>query len=241
MSDTIDITQYASKLEELAVLLKSRHALVLSVEELCSAGYEELQRLAVSGQYNPELGEFWPYAYKHVVHRIIREVGLHHGLTRRQRAAESANRFARVTAQPVLEQSQRERHLQSRDSQNSQQTKRERFVQRWAAVHGTAVGYGPELENERRAHESMTPEEALLDAERKQLHDAALKRALAHLQHLPERQRDMFVQRYIEGTAHDAVAKNFGISKSRASHLLRKTREKLRLAVEQSLGVEVEP
>ena len=209
MSDAIDITQYADKLMQLASLLKKRYELVLSVDELRSAGYEALQLLAVSGQFDSAQGDFWAWAYKHVVNRMINEVSMHSGRTRGQQAARHANLAARATARP-----------------NAELSERERFMQRWAVVDGTAIGY------------QLDPEGELIEAERRQLDAAALERLLASLKRLPERQRSMIIQRYLNDDSLNAVAAANGISKSRASHLLRQARETLRLAVERKLELE---
>ena len=211
MSTDIDITQYASELKKLALQLKARQNLVLSVEELCSAGYEALQMLVNSGKYDSERGAFWRWAYKHVRSHMLREARLHSGRTRRQAAAHRANRAARVTARPVAELSERER-----------------FMQRWGVVDGTAVGYQLEL-----ADTELTPEAKFLEAERKQLDETALERLFASIKRLPERQRSMILQRYVDGDPLNTVAAANGISKSRASHVLREAREKLRNAVER--------
>jgi RNA polymerase sigma factor (sigma-70 family) len=214
MSDAIDITQYKDKLKQLAVDLKTRYELGLSVQELCSAGYEALQRLAISGRYDSAQGDFWSWAYKYALNRMIHEVSVYGGLSRRQQAARRDILAARVTVRPA----------EFRPAESL--SERDRFNKRWGAVDGTAVAYQLEMIED----DCMTAEDALLETERKRLVLAAFERLLASIELLPKRQRDMIRQRYVDGADLKAVAANFGISESRACHLLRKARETLRLA-----------
>lgn len=223
----IDITRYADELEKLALQLKSRHEIQLQKEALASAGYEVLQELANSGEYDSARGEFWPWAYKRVLRRMIEEVSKHGGYSRRQQAARRANLAALVTARPTAEVAERDRFKQSAERDHPKQSARDRFMARWAVVDSTALGYQLELEAD-----AMTPEDELLATERKQLDAAAVARLLASLKRLPERHRKMIIQRYMDEEPVNAVARSAGISKSRASHLLKEVREKLRRAVE---------
>lgn len=193
--DEIDIEQCMPAISRIAGWLKGRHGMSLSVEELCSAGHEVLVELAAGGGYDPARGDFWGYAYRRVVGAMIDEVERHAVgvISAHYRAALKAQLDAYEAATEPL-------------AAKSLST-REMFREIWATMESTRIAYSVQIFG------AATPEsESMANEIRSKLRTS--------IGRLPEPQRTMMYQRYGEGLSLREVARNFGVSESRACHVV---------------------
>lgn len=217
----IDVSEYEKKLTELARYLKVRYSLHLEVPLLVSAGQEALLELAHAGKHDATRRDFWAYAYKNVRGKMLQEVSNHTGQSRKWLAAARAHRDACLASGPVPGE------RPARGDASESDPRREAFMNRMNVIEATPIRYALLEMSEDQTSLGRSPESILLEAETR-------GRLQASVEALPEPQRTMLLQRYVEGLSLKDVGRNFGISESRTCTLISEARRHILVELEPS-------
>lgn len=236
MSTTeIDVTLFAENLERLAVHVKARFQLRLTVQQLESAGRAALLEVMHSGRFKlsrarsarkPEEA-LWAYASRRVFGAMIEEVSKHSDYSR-EYARESGRKQVAVKAHSAACAAARPAGKPAGAERDKALTTRESFRERMGVIEATRIAYTMEQIAERfdaLDEAAPSPEEEMLAAD-------TFKRMHAAIERLPEQQRAMLRQRYFDELSLKEVGDNFGVTEQRACQVIAAARLALRHELE---------